>query len=322
MGNVTMEIKKGSRLRNFHQAKWDEEVIFELDTEGERGILVPESEEEIQNSVGDGVSSIPVAMRRETPPALPRVGQMRVLKHFLRLSQHNLGADLNVDIGQGTCTVKYSPKINEVLSRLPKASELHPFQDESTVQGALEIMYGLDLAFREISGMDRFSLQPSSGSHAILNMASIMQKYHEIRGEADQRDEVITTIFSHPSDAAAVAVKGYKIITIYNDEQGFPDLEAMKQAVSERTAGCFFTNPEDIGIFNPKIDEFTKLVHDAGGLCAYDQANVNGIMGVTRAREAGFDMCFFNKALSLPFLLLPFLYGDSWASIVIWFSTS
>jgi glycine dehydrogenase subunit 2 len=105
---------------------------------------------------------------------------------------------------------------------------------------------------------------------------------------------LITTIFSHPSDAAAAATKGYKIITIYPDANGIPDLEALKSAVSERTAGLFITNPEDIGIFNPVIDEFTRAVHEVGGLCGYDQANANGILGITRAKEAGFDMCFFN----------------------------
>ena len=224
---------------------------------------------------------------------MPEVGQMRVLKHFLRLSQHTLGADLNVDIGQGTCTVKYNPKINEVFVRNPKASKLHPYQDQRTIQGALQIIHNMDLYFREISGMDRFTFQPSSGSHAILIMASIMNKYHAIRGES-HRDELITTIFSHPSDAAAAAVKGYKVITVFPDKNGFPDIEALKKAVSSRTAGLFITNPEDIGIFNPYIDEFTRIIHEAGGLCGYDQANANGILGVTRAKEAGFDMCFFN----------------------------
>jgi glycine dehydrogenase subunit 2 len=289
-----MEIQKNSRLRNFHQAKWDEEVIFELSTKGERGILVPEVEPEIKEIVGDGISSLPENMLRKEPPALPEVAQMRVLKHFLRLSQQNLGADLNIDIGQGTCTVKYNPKINEVLASSKKASALHPCQDESTIQGALQIMYEMDLFFREISGLDRFTLQTSSGSHAIMTMASIIRKYHESRGEGSERDEIITTIFSHPSDAAAAGVKGYKVVTIYYNEEGLPDIESLKKAVSRRTAGLFITNPEDTGIFNPRITEFTRIVHEAGGLCGYDQANANGILGITRAREAGFDLCFFN----------------------------
>ena len=291
-----------TKIRNFHQAKWDEPIIFELNNPGERGILVPEIEEEIESSIGDGLSALPQNMRRKHAPALPELGQMQVLKHYLRLSQQNLGADLNVDIGQGTCTMKYSPKINEKLAASPKLAELHPCQDEETVQGILEIMYHLDLFLREISGMDRFSLQPASGSQAILAMASIVEAYHASRGESDKRDELITTIFSHPSDAAAAAVKGYKVITLYQNEDGLPDLDALRAAISDRTAGLFITNPEDTGIFNPLISEFTSMVHDAGGLCGYDQANANGILGITRAREAGFDLCFFNlhKTFSAP----------------------
>jgi glycine dehydrogenase subunit 2 len=290
-----METKKRYRLReNFHQAKWDEPIIFELDTPGERGVLIPEAEPEVVDEAGNIFAGLPERMIRKDGPALPEVSQMRVLKHFLRLSQQCLGADFNIDIGQGTCTVKYNPKINEVLASAPEASELHPYQDGSTVQGALEIMYKLDTFLREISGLDRFSLQPSSGSAAIFIMASMVHAYHASRGEADRRDEIITTIFSHPSDAAAAAVKGYKIITLYHDQDGLVNLEALKEAVSERTAALFITNPEDTGIFNPQIDEFTKIVHQAGGLCGYDQANANGILGITRAKEAGFDLCFFN----------------------------
>jgi len=283
-----------SKVRNFHQARWDEPVLFELSCPGERGILVPPAEKDLTNSVGDGISSLPQNMLRSEPPALPEMSQMRVLKHYLRLSQHCLGADLNIDIGQGTCTVKYNPKINEVIASSSKVTELHPLQDDNTVQGALEVMYKVDLFLREISGLERFSLQPGGGAAAILAMASIIQAYFKVKGESDTRDEIITTIFSHPSDAAAAAVKGFKIITLYPNEDGLVEVEALRQAVSERTAGLLITNPEDTGIFNPRIKEFTEIVHSAGGLCGYDQANANGILGVTRARDAEFDMCFFN----------------------------
>jgi glycine dehydrogenase subunit 2 len=298
-----MKKKKSFILREgFHQAKWDEPIIFELHNPGERGILVPESEEQVQAAAGDGVSSIPENMRRKNLPALPEISQMRVLKHFLRLSQHTLGADFNVDIGQGTCTMKYSPKVNESFVRSHRSAELHPRQGEDTVQGALEIMYKLDTFLQEISGMDKFTFQPGGGASAILVMVSIIQKFHETQGQGKQRDEIITTIFSHPSDAAAAAVKGYKVITLYPDGYGLPEVEALKKAVSPRTAGLLITNPEDTGIFNSKIREFTKIVHEAGGLCGYDQANANGLLGITRAREAGFDMCFFNlhKTFSSP----------------------
>jgi len=294
--------KPETTVRNFHQAKWDEPIVFELHTAGEKGIGIPESEPGIKKAVGNAMDSIPKHMQRRRPPALPEISQMRVLKHFLRLSQHCLGADFNIDIGQGTCTMKYSPKIHEELIRSTHVAEIHPDQHEETVQGALEIIYLLDLCLREISGLDRFSFQPGGGAAAILAMTSIIHRYHELKGEADVRDEIITTIFSHPSDAAAAAVKGYKVITLYPEEDGLPSVEALRAAVSKHTAGLLITNPEDTGIFNPRIHEFTDIVHRAGGLCGYDQANANGILGITRAREADFDMSFFNlhKTFSSP----------------------
>ena len=290
-----MASKRSFKVRtNFHQAKWDEELIFELHKPGERGFVVAPVEPGIEAEVGDGLSALPTCMVRQEAPGLPEVGQMRVVKHFMRLSQENLGGDLNIDIGQGTCTIKYNPKINDVLAADPRIARLHPLQDESTVQGALEVLHSLDLYMREISGMDRFSFQPASGSAAILNMVSIIQAYHKDRSEDGTRDEIITTIFSHPSDAAAAAVKGYKVVTLFQNEDGLPTVEDLKKVVGPRTAGLLITNPEDTGIFNPQIAEFVRLVHEAGGLCGYDQANVNGIMGITRAKDAGFDMCFFN----------------------------
>ncbi|ALC86084.1 glycine dehydrogenase [Bacillus sp. FJAT-22090] len=279
---------------NFHQAKWNEPIIFELHQPGEVGVEVPQAPQEIVDAVGDAVTSIPQNMSRRSKPNLPEIGQARVLRHYVRLSQETLGSDFNVEIGQGTCTMKYIPKINELLIRNSKMMELHPLQDVSTVQGMLEIIHNLDLAMREISGMDAFSFQPSGGTQALFAMASIVRKYFEVKGEADHRNEIITTIFSHPSQAATAVVKGYKIITVHPDENGFPDIEKLKEVVSERTAGFVVANPEDTGIYNSKIKEFTKIVHDVGGLCYYDQANANGLLGITRAKEAGFDMCFFN----------------------------
>jgi glycine dehydrogenase subunit 2 len=289
-------------LRRFHQARWDEPVIFELSQPGQRGILPPPVEDEIKQEVGDVLADLPEKLRREQPPVLPELAQPQVVRHYMRLSQENLGVDLNVDIGQGTCTMKYSPKVNDLLARLPQIAELHPLQDGSTVQGILEIMYRLEQILKEISGLDAFSFQPAAGSQAIYINASIMRAYHASRGEADQRDEIITTIFSHPSNAACPQTLGYKIITLFPDDDGYPDLDALKAAVSERTAGLLTTNPEDTGIFNPRISEFVDVVHEAGGLCAYDQANANGILGITRAGDAGFDLCHFNlhKTFSTP----------------------
>ena len=290
------------KVRQFHQARWNEPIIFELSREGERALLVPEVEPEIREQVGDVLATLPEMMHRKSPPNLPELSQPQVVRHYLRLSQETLGADLNIEIGQGTCTMKYSPKINDQLAGTPKMADIHPLQDTETVQGILEIMYRFEQMLKEISGMDRFSLQPSAGSAAIYTNVSIIRAYHQARGEARQRDQVITTIFSHPSNAACARTAGYKIITLYPDQDGYPDLEALKAAVSERTAALLITNPEDTGIFNPRIREFVDVVHQAGGLCSYDQANANGILGITRAREAGFDLCHFNlhKTFSTP----------------------
>lgn len=299
---MSMAISKKPPLRRFHQARWDEAIIFELSQPGQRGILVPEVEEDIQQEVGDIAAALPDYLRRESPPRLPEISQLQVLRHYARLSQENLGVDLNIDIGQGTCTMKYSPKVNEQLARSQKMTEIHPHQDESTVQGMLEIIYRLGEFLKEISGMDRFTFQPRAGSGAIYTNVAMIRAYHAKKGEAETRDEIITTIFSHPSNAACAKTAGYKVITLYPDEDGYPDIEALKVAVSERTAALLITNPEDTGIFNPRIEEFVQMVHDAGGLCSYDQANANGILGITRAREAGFDMCHFNlhKTFSTP----------------------
>jgi len=196
------------------------------------------------------------------------MSQIHVLRHYARLSQENLGVDLNIDIGQGTCTMKYSPKVNDQLARSPKLTELHPLQDASTVQGILEIMYRMEQIFKEISGLDRVTFQPSAGSAAIFANICMLRAYHESRGQGKQRDQVVTTIFSHPSNAAAAKVAGYEVITLYPDEDGYVQPEALRAVVSERTAGLIVTNPEDTGIFNPRIAEMVDLVHQAGGLCA------------------------------------------------------
>ena len=290
------------RLRRFHQARWDEPIIFELSRQGQRGVLVPQTKDGIRDQVGNVLETLPPGMLRSVPPALPELAQPHVVRHYLRLSQENLGADVNIEIGQGTCTMKYSPKVHDQLAASPKMADLHPLQDERTVQGILEIVYRFERILKEISGMDRFTFQPGAGSAAIYTNASIIRAFHASRGEADVRDEMITTIFSHPSNAACAKTAGFKVIMLYPDRNGYPEPAALAAAVSERTAGLMITNPEDTGIYNPKIAEFVRIVHEAGGLCAYDQANANGILGVTRARDAGFDLCHFNlhKTFSAP----------------------
>jgi len=295
-------ITKKPSPKRFHQASWDEPIIFELSQPGQRGVLLPPVENEIIQEIGNPSIELPDSLRRKTPPALPEMSQIHVLRHYVRLSQENLGVDFNIDIGQGTCTMKYNPKVNDQLARSHKLAELHPLQGVGDVQGILEILYQLEVMLKVISGMDRVSLQPGAGSAAIYTNICMMRAYHSFRGESQQRDEVITTIFSHPSNAAAAKVAGYKVITLYPDPDGYPDLVALKNAVSERTAALLITNPEDTGIYNHRIGEFVGVVHKVGGLCIYDQANANGILGITRASDAGFDACHFNlhKTFSTP----------------------
>lgn len=294
--------KRDTRLDRFHQASWNEPIIYELSVKGERGVLVPEVSPAVAAEVGDGVSSLPENMRRENAPDLPEIGQPQLARHYNHLAQENLGVDSNIDIGQGTCTMKYSPKVDDRLAGCPKVADMHPLQPDGTAQGILEIIWRLGELFREISGLDCFSIQPGGGAHGILAMASVVRAYWEARGESD-RDTVVTTFFSHPADAACPIVKGYKAVVLPPDAEGLPDIEAFKATLkNNKVAAIFMTNPEDTGIFNRRIREFTRLAHEAGAICCYDQANANGLLGITRTVEADFDMSFFNlhKTFSSP----------------------
>ena len=288
--------------RNYQQARWDEPILLELGNPGERGILVPQAAAKVARLAGPVNKLLPAGLRRKHAPQLPEMSQMQVLRHYMRLSQETIGTDINIDIGLGTCTMKYSPKINEQFVRSPKLAEVHPCQDDATTQGILEIMYRTEQYLKAISGMDKVSLQAGGGSQAIFANVETIRRYHESRGEGEQRNEIITTILSHPANPGAAATLGYKVITLYPGADGLPDLEALKAAVSKHTAALMITNPEDTGIYNHRIQQFVKIVHKAGGLCSYDQANLNGVFGITRAKEAGFDMCHYNlhKSFSSP----------------------
>ncbi len=294
-------MKREARLRNFHSAQWDEPLLIDLSHPGRRGLIPPHTEAEVDAAVGDLEPLVPASMRRTTPVNLPELSQPEVVRHFSRLAQMTMGNDIGNDIGVGTCTMKYSPKVNEQLAGLPQMIDLHPLQDERSAQGILEVLYRTRDFMREISGMDEVSFQPGAGGQAVLAAVCMARAYHEARGET-QRNQIISTIHSHPVNAACPATMGYEAVTLWPDERGYPDLAALKAAVSERTAALFMTNPEDTGLYNPRVDEYVAAVHDVGGLCFTDQANLNGIIGKARARDAGFDMCHFNlhKTFSIP----------------------
>jgi glycine dehydrogenase subunit 2 len=189
--------------------------------------------------------------------------------------------------------MKYNPRIGEEITARPEIAQLHPHQHDDTLQGVLEMIHGLDLILRELSGMDQFVFQAGGGADAAYTHACVTRAYHASRGELEQRNEVITTIQAHPCNAATAAAAGFDIITLPLEEGGYPSVAALRAAVSDRTAALMVGNPDDMGIYNPEIVEWVEMVHAAGGLCFYDHANFNGVMSKIRARELGFDACMF-----------------------------
>ena len=294
-----MGMNKDTKLRKFHGASWDEQLVFEQSVPGERGILIPAAEDDLQALPGEGVLG---EYARKKDPELPEINQMKVNRHYMRLSQETTCAvDLTLNISEGTCTMKYSPKVQEHLALTPQLNEIHPLQDPETMQGLLQIYYETEQYLKAISGLDAFTFQPGGGGQAIYTAGSLMRAYHRDMGNTE-KNEIVTTSFSHPVDSATPATNGFKVITLPPDDKGYPDLDALKAVVNEHTAGLFITNPEDTGLYNSHIKEYVDTVHAVGGLCFYDQANVNGMFGIARAREAGFDMCHFNlhKSFSAP----------------------
>jgi glycine dehydrogenase subunit 2 len=279
------------KLRRYHAAVWDEPIVMEMGVPGRRGIHFPGSDGQLEPAVGQAANLVPAAMRRAAPPALPEMSEPDVLRHYLHLSQETLGM-MGVSLF-GTCTMKYNPRLTEGLAARPFVADLHPNQDPATLQGVLEIIYRFDHLLRELSGMDQFTFQPAGGADAAYTMACITRAYHAARGDLQQRRQIITSIQSHPCNPATSAAAGFEVVTLMLGEKGYPSLDALKAAVSNRTAALMINNPDDMGIYNPQMREWVDIVHRAGGLCFYDHANFNGVMSKIRARELGFDACMF-----------------------------
>jgi len=190
--------------------------------------------------------------------------------------------------------MKYNPKIDEVLAKLPSITLIHPYQDERTVQGVLEIMYRLSRWLAEITGTHEVSLQPAAGAHGEFLGTLIMRAYHKLNDELEKRTELIVPDSAHGTNPASGAMGGFKVVVVPSDEDGCVDLEALRAAVSERTAGLMLTNPNTLGIFEKNIEEIAKIVHEAGGLLYYDGANLNAILGKVRPGDMGFDIVHMN----------------------------
>jgi len=280
-----------SSLRRYHAPVWDEPLVMEMGRSGRRGFLAPEAERGIRERIGDAAALVPSAARRRAAPELPELSEFEVQRHYLHLAQQTLGM-MGVSLF-GTCTMKYNPRLGEQIAARPWLAELHPGQDEETLQGVLEVIHSFDLILRELSGMSQFVFQPGGGADAAYAHACVTRAYHAHRGELAQRDEVVTTIQAHPCNAATAAAAGFKVVTLPLEEDGYPSVAALEAAVSDRTAALMVNNPDDMGVYNPHIKRWVEIVHEAGALAFYDHANFNGVMSRIKARELGFDACMF-----------------------------
>ncbi len=278
----------------FHQAKWNEPLIIERSGNGKRG-HTPARPSDIERKVvgRDPWNGVPKALLRNGPPPLPEVSEPEVVRHYTRLSQENFAVDLGI-YPLGSCTMKYNPKVSEVIAQNPKLEKIHPEQDESTVQGIMALMYRLDQFLAEITGMSRMSLQPVAGAAGEYLGALIMRAYHRSKGELDERREMIIPDSAHGTNPASAAMAGFNVVVVPSNEEGMVDLEALRKVVGPRTAGLMITNPNTLGIFEKNVLEIAKIVHDAGGLLYYDGANFNAILGKVRPGDMGFDIVHLN----------------------------
>jgi len=246
------------------------------------------------------IPKIPQNLQRTTFVNIPNLDESQVMRHFLHLSQLNYGIETGI-YPLGSCTMKYNPKICEEISHWEQFASLHPYQDESTIQGTLQIMYELERFLCEITGMDHFTLQPAAGAHGEFTGLLLTRAYHEFQKDFS-RDEVILPDTSHGTNPASAAMAGYKVIEIPSNQEGTVDLEILEKTLSEKTACFMLTNPNTLGIFESEIDRIAQLVHKSGALLYYDGANMNAIMGKVRPGDMGFDIVHLNlhKTFSTP----------------------
>jgi len=278
----------------WRQARWDEPIIFELGGKGRIGVIINQ-DEEIRKEVGE--IRIPESVRRKKDPDLPELSELEVVRHYIRLSQMSFGVD-NGFVPLGSCTMKYNPKVEERISTF--AEELHPLQDNETVQGLLEIIYEMQNILAEITGMEECSLQVPAGSAGELAGVLMIKKYHEDKGRF--RDEMLVADTAHGTNPASASMGGFKVIYVKSNNDGLVDIDLLKQLVSEKTAGFMLTNPNTLGLFEENILEIARIIHEVDGVLYYDGANLNGILGITRPGDMGFDIVHLNlhKTFGVP----------------------
>jgi glycine cleavage system P protein (glycine dehydrogenase) subunit 2 len=300
-----------------------EPLIFERSRPDRRAVLFPRASEASRTAAASQ-PALPASVLRASPPRLPEVSELELLRHFNRLSHLNHAIDLGF-YPLGSCTMKYNPKVNEWAARLPGFAESHPLDPETASQGSLELMWLLAELLKEISGFASVSLQPAAGAHGELTGMLMTRAYHRSRGEGEQRSKVLIPDSAHGTNPATATMVGYATVTIPSNDRGGIDLDALRAALGPDVAALMITNPSTLGIFEDQIDAVIEAVHEAGAIAYMDGANLNAILGRFRPGEAGFDVMHFNlhKTFSTPHggggpgagpvgvsdLLVPFLPG-------------
>ena len=228
---------------------------------------------------------------RKTSPNLPQMSELEVLRHYKNLSDKNFCIEKGF-YPLGSCTMKYNPKVNELLANLEGFANLHPLMSDEDSQGALELMFKLQEALKEVTGMDAISLQPAAGAHGELTGMMVIKKYFEVKGE--NRTKVIIPDSAHGTNPASAHACGFDIVPVASNERGQVDIEALKTLLNEDVAAIMMTNPNTLGLFEENVLEISKLMHDNGSLLYYDGANFNAIMGYTNPKLMGFDVVHLN----------------------------
>jgi glycine dehydrogenase subunit 2 len=266
----------------------DQTLIFELSTPGRIGYSLPEMDvPELDLS-----SLLPEGYLRSEEPELPEVSELDIMRHYTALSRRNHGVDSGF-YPLGSCTMKYNPKINENVARFNGFAHVHPLQDESSVQGALELLYDLQEHLIEITGMDEVTLQPAAGAHGEWTGLMMIRAYHEANGDL-KRTKVIVPDSAHGTNPASATVAGLETITVKSNENGLVDLDDLRRVVGEDTAALMLTNPNTLGLFEENIVEMAEIVHAAGGKLYYDGANLNAVLSKARPGDMGFDVVHLN----------------------------
>ncbi|WP_419893769.1 aminomethyl-transferring glycine dehydrogenase subunit GcvPB [Oceanobacillus kimchii] len=269
-------------------SKKDFPLIFERSKEGRTSYSLPELDVEsfdLEEELGSEYV-------RQTPPELPEVSELDIIRHYTGLSNRNYGVDSGF-YPLGSCTMKYNPKINEDIARLDGFSHIHPYQDVSTVQGAMAMMFDLQESLKEITGMHEVSLQSAAGAQGEWTALMMIRAFHESNGDYG-RTKVIVPDSAHGTNPASAAVAGFEAVTVKSNQEGLVDLDDLRQVVGDDTAALMLTNPNTLGLFEKDILTMAEIVHDAGGKLYYDGANLNAIMGYVRPGDMGFDAVHLN----------------------------